>query len=1057
MNDSSTPAPASECIGDATYADVLAGVIDDVRFAAVRSHAAGCDACRELLAAAGRVRLHEERADGEADTIEGNAARAETGAAGLAINPDQPGVGSTFGRYTLSRVLGAGGMGVVYAARDRELKREVAVKFLHRTPLGSEASTRLLREARAMATVQHPNVVAVYDTGVHDGHMFVVMDLVRGGDLKAWLADGERPWRAVVQIWLDAARGLAAVHAAGLVHRDFKPANVLIHPDGHALVTDFGLVRVLAQVETLSESAGLSGGLAESRTKTGTVMGTPRYMSPEQLHGRAADARSDQFSFCVSLWEALFDVHPFGEGEWTDRHQQMKQGVVDPPSNHRVPAAVVAALRRGLALEVEGRHRSMEALSDALRSACGSRRAGKAVTVAAVGATLAVGVALARPATSLAEEPCRAAAPQLATVWNDGQRDAVHRALLDSGAPYAESTWLRVDANLARFGRAWVVARNEACEATQRGTQAESALDLRMGCYDRRLSALAAFVDAMKTADDAVVRQAAAASADLPAVDGCAAVEALRAGHEPLADDQARAAAAAASAKLDRAATVHSATNLELARVHAGEVIDEAERLGHVPLRVRALQVRAGLLETAGEFEPAAADYERAFELAVARRLDTSAARAAASLIGVYGGRLRDFGQASKWQRHAEALLAVAPDPRASLYLQGNAAVVSMHAGDLGGAQEFAEEALAVAVESLGETHPETAAAHVQLGGIVAQRGEMDAGWAHLNSALAALETSVGPNHPDLAGVLNNMASFARKSGKPDEAHAYGLRALAIAEPALGTDARLVATILANLAHIQRRRGELAEARDYGTRALAAFEAAPGIVAYEVADARNVLGAIAWSEGDDDVAGTHFLRAVQALESAPAHAGAPLMLAIKRLGDVARVQSRFEDARGLYERALEIETENSVRATTNRTAAINNLGMTLQALGDYEAARQRHAEALAIRERTLPPEHPTRAYSLTGLGTALVDLDRIEEARPLLERALTLRLKSHATAEITARTRFALARALWAAGSDRERALTLARAASVVLAAGGPRHAFDAAAVADWLEMVDPG
>ncbi|HEY7375739.1 MAG TPA: serine/threonine-protein kinase, partial [Polyangia bacterium] len=239
--------------------------------------------------------------------------------------PSEPALldpGARIGRYLIIERVGAGAMGVVYGAYDPELDRKIAVKLLKGGDAGPEdaARARLLREAKAMARLAHPNVIAVYDVGIFDGQIFLAMEFLSAGTLRSWLADRPRGWREVLDVFVAAGRGLAAAHAAGLVHRDFKPDNVLLDKEGRPRVVDFGLARDAAGApaddhggETHARAAAetTSGTHLGTLTRKGAIMGTPAYMAPEQITGEATDARTDQFSFCVTLWEALHGERPF--------------------------------------------------------------------------------------------------------------------------------------------------------------------------------------------------------------------------------------------------------------------------------------------------------------------------------------------------------------------------------------------------------------------------------------------------------------------------------------------------------------------------------------------------------------------------------------------------------------------------------------------------------------------------------------------------------------------------------------------------------------------------
>jgi hypothetical protein len=292
-------------------------------------------------------------------------------------------------------------MGVVYKAHDPKLNRVVAVKLLRPRSDASATdhlSLRMLREARAMARLRHPNVVAVYDVGDVGDQVFVAMEYVLGGTLSSWLAEKPRSWREILAMYVSAGRGLAAAHDAGLVHRDFKPDNVLVGRDGEVRVTDFGLARSAEGKRTsLHDSPAIPSEpeLGSDLTNTGVLVGTPAYMSPEQMRREPATFRSDIFSFCASLYEALHGVRPFEGATLGVLRSNVASGRMrKAPRQSRVPAMVRRALVRGLHPQPEERFPSMHLLIDALERAARPRwRAVVAVTGAALtalGLTLAI-------------------------------------------------------------------------------------------------------------------------------------------------------------------------------------------------------------------------------------------------------------------------------------------------------------------------------------------------------------------------------------------------------------------------------------------------------------------------------------------------------------------------------------------------------------------------------------------------------------------------------------------------------------------------------------------
>jgi serine/threonine protein kinase len=351
------------CIGlehldDNAASEFVSGSLPPSLLGKVEGHLAACRDCRALVAALAA----DPGDDSDARTF-----RHES-ISQVGELPARPlTVGDRVDRYLVLAPLGAGGMGVVFAAWDPQLGRKIALKLL-RAGLAlpsKDARARLRREAQAIAQLSHPNVVSIYDVGTtDDGDVYIAMEFVEGDTLTSWLRNYPRTWREIIEVFLQAARGLASAHSVGLLHRDFKPDNVLVGGDGRVRVTDFGLARsVLAPEE--ARAAPMMTALDVELTATGTVLGTPRYMPPEQMTGHDLDARSDQFSFCVALYEALYGSHPLPGGT-SLKMLDHGETALPPPEGTKVPAALGRAVVRGLARDRAGRHPSMATLIEAL-------------------------------------------------------------------------------------------------------------------------------------------------------------------------------------------------------------------------------------------------------------------------------------------------------------------------------------------------------------------------------------------------------------------------------------------------------------------------------------------------------------------------------------------------------------------------------------------------------------------------------------------------------------------------------------------------------------------
>lgn len=314
------------------------------------------------------------------------------------------------GRYAILKVLGEGGMGTVYACFDDQLDRRVALKLL-KGPESEDARKRMLREAQAMAKLSHPNVVPVFEVGEHEGQLFVAMEYVRGQTLARWQSEEERDWKDVLEKYLQAGRGLEAAHAEGLVHRDFKPHNAVVGTEGRVRVLDFGLAakhgdKAVTQTHSTIIPRAKDAALDTPLTETGTVMGTPAYMPPEQFMSGTVDARSDQFSFCVALWEGLYGLRPF-EGKTTaELFTKVAQGKFTESPRRHVPAVIRTALERGLKSTADERWPDMATLLRELEatSSRGRRRTIGIVALLGVSLVLALVYVVARSRHNAAQQ-----------------------------------------------------------------------------------------------------------------------------------------------------------------------------------------------------------------------------------------------------------------------------------------------------------------------------------------------------------------------------------------------------------------------------------------------------------------------------------------------------------------------------------------------------------------------------------------------------------------------------------------------------------------------------
>lgn len=750
--------------------------------------------------------------------------------------------GTVFDRYVVLEPLGFGGMGQVFAAYDPDLDRKVAVKLLHDVEGaggGGGSRERLLREAQAMARLSHPNVVAVHDVGTVGDAVFVAMELLPGQSLRQWIAAQPATasgWRRVLQVFVEAGRGLAAAHDAGLIHRDFKPENVMVLDDGRVKVLDFGLARPTTAHAPPEEAVPLavahvpvgdpSGSrLATPLTLPGAIVGTPGYMAPEQLTGETPGPAADQFAFCVALWEALLGERPFAGATLVERLNEIEAGRLRRvPADARVPRHVVRALQRGLSARPADRFATMaDLLAELERDPERTRRrrlAWLAAAAAATAVTVWVWQARSPPAS-----PCAAPQERLAGVWDAPTRSAVEAALLATGRSYASRLWARLEGRLDDYAARWAMQYTEACEATfVRGEQSEELLDLRMFCLNDRLGELRALTELLRRADDVVLERAERSSQNLSDLAACADVERLRE-RMPLPTGEQRRRLEELAARLAPAEALLGAGKFAGGLAVAEPVAHAASELGYAPFTAEALLVLGRLQMGAGRYRDGAASLREALWLAEEGRHDEVAVRAAIALVALEGNLLAQFERGQDWARQARAVL-VRHGGHAELEAELDEQVGAMlrYRGHWTEALERYRTALATRERLYGADDPRSAAALRGLAAALRFEGRSEEAAAHLERALALQRAALGGDHPEVAVTLEVLSGVHRDRGDYATAHEVVGNALAIAERALGTDHPEVARFYSGLGAILESWGRYSDGLEANRRALAIRE-----------------------------------------------------------------------------------------------------------------------------------------------------------------------------------------------------------------------------------------
>ncbi|HEU4735166.1 MAG TPA: serine/threonine-protein kinase [Kofleriaceae bacterium] len=567
----------------------------------------------------GMVTAHVANRDAfrDADTLP--AGMQATSLAGARLDAPQPigHIEGTLGRYV---VLGpiAGGAGSACAAYDRELDRKIALKFV-RTGDGmasAEARARLLREARVLARLSHPNVAAIHDVGVLDGEVFLATELAAGTTLRSWLAHQPRSTAAIVDVFRQAGDGLAAAHAVGIVHRDFSCDSVVVGADRRVRVTDFGLASALrapgAPLAVARSRAGDRPGPSRGPRAAG-----PEHRAPELQDGAPASPRSDVYAFCAAMHEALHGAPPSALG-------------------HRkrwLPRRLARAIARGLVRDPEARWPSMHALLHEIRRDPLYARP----ALAGVFAVVALGLAavLARHDAPAAVAPCSEAGDAFAPAWSDARAAEVRAAFRAAQPRSGESAFGATSAALSAYRARWIEARNDACAATRiRGEASEQALELRMRCLDDRRRDAGQLAQLLTTADARAVERAGAAVASLPPISDCASERALASMPQPPAELGRRARTDAIAAVERRANALALTGRSDEALATLELALTEAAALRHPPL-VAHLLVQRAAARTASRRDAWAArrDLHDAIALALAAHDDRTIAEAWTWLI----------------------------------------------------------------------------------------------------------------------------------------------------------------------------------------------------------------------------------------------------------------------------------------------------------------------------------------------------------------------------------------------------------------------------------------
>jgi len=708
--------------------------------------------------------------------------------------------GEFVGRYSVLSCLGRGGMGVVYKAYDPKLDRNVALKLLRRSTSSVTADFRLLREAKTLAQLKHPNVVTVYDADLSNHGVFIAMELLSGQSVIEWLEQRSRSVREILDVFLAAGRGLLAAHEAGIVHRDFKPGNVMVEDDGSVRVLDFGLahlmddepagaLRVTGSEPVAGSERKADGRKADGRkvdeppaeirrisrevyaTEAGLVIGTPAYMAPEQIVGDRGDRRSEQFSFAMSLYVALYDRIPLAGETYEERRENIVRGLrvserelERSASGEVVPARVRRTILRGLSAEPGDRFASMTELLAELEE---PPRHGRWAVIA--GFTLLAGFGVGAMVFDDPEAPpCSDPAAALEGTWGPADRSAVESAF--EAEPVASSL-PRVSAQLDRYATGWVEMYGQSCRATfVLHQQSERMFDHRMRCLERRRNRLRSTIDELVTAETPqVLMERTILPFKLPGLEPCADLEALAA-EQPLPDDEAqRGEVEQLRKRIDEADTLYDAGEFTRGVEVATEVVAKARELRYSPVLAEAL-ASLGRLQTSGAPpHDAQVTLEDAVLVAAQAGDDRTAAAAWTWLLYSLGlqGRVE---AADTLELAARAAVERSGDDVIRGWLLNNLGVLHGMRGDIEQACEQLRRALEIKQQELGPAHVDVGISWFNLGLALAESGKNDDALEAFQQARSIFEATVGERHPLVHFSIFGLCRVEFALGRPQVA-----------------------------------------------------------------------------------------------------------------------------------------------------------------------------------------------------------------------------------------------------------------------------------------------
>ena len=899
------------------------------------------------------------------------------------------------GGFAIVRTIGRGAFGTVYEARDPELGRGVAIKVLAADDQRSQA--KLLREAKLMATVSHPNIAAVYQVGTFElageSKVYVVMELVDGATLRRELDDGSRSESEVVGLMAQAGRGLAAAHEAGVIHRDFKPDNVLVGKDGRVRVVDFGLASTGVDTETPD---AIEIDPTSPATATRGLVGTPAYMAPEVFEGGVANEASDQFSFCVTLFEALHGRRPFAGRTWVELAANVTLGHrVETP--RRLSARVRRVLARGLSASPMDRYPSMDAL---LRELAAGRWTTRWQVLGVAAVATAGGIAV---GASMGEgEPghaCALVVASLDAALDDERRSALEASFVATAPGYGADAWSRTETRLLAYAERWREAAVASCERDDGNEQAQTLRALEVQCLergrDRAIGLLGLFAEPSPT----VVSQAVRSVNALPSPTQC--LDSARLMALAPEDPEDRVEAARIRGVLATLTTELVAGRYEAARTQLEQLAADAEALGFAPITGEVLATRARLDLRTGRYADARTAARSAFDSSVA------------------GG-----------DRHTATLAAIC--------LAESGQVDPQHTAE---GLDWIETGRKLAA-GVDDAAPLLARLQVVEASLLIFSRDTERTGAAVEAAVATLREE-DPNHPDLPPLLGNWGTWQLQVGRPAEAIEQYELALQAVEAGYGPSHPDAGQWLLGLGSAAMTVGRRDDSEAYLERALEVYEGSVGASHPNAVQARMYLGVLEHQRADYVASIGHFETALSLADAMTPPQPVLVGEICIRFADALSVAGFHERAAKVVMRAAKVYAEIYQEGDPRR-ASVHAVQMVVaDRAGDPTAALEAAEQGL---DATTEGD-PMTVNLLHESGRILVELERYDEAKTRLERAAKLLRGTVEDPWRKALVDFDLARAWWQ--SDPDKARTLARDAL----AGHPTDANEVSRqrIEDWI------